>query len=89
MQRFIIRRLLLLIPIVIGVATITFIMIHAIPGDPIEIIAGQTRQLTPEERARIAESFASGTLQRSLYITVLQTPEPGIIHAYVGRGNHP
>ncbi len=58
MKTFIIRRLILLIPIVFGVMTLTFILIHAIPGDPISVIAGeQSRQLTPEERDRIAESL--------------------------------
>jgi peptide/nickel transport system permease protein len=57
-KAFIVRRLLLLIPIVFGVGTLTFIMIHAIPGDPISVMAGeQSRQLTPAERDRIAESL--------------------------------
>jgi peptide/nickel transport system permease protein len=56
-KQFIFRRLLLLIPVVFGVSTLTFVMIHSIPGDPIEIIAGESRQLTPEERDRIAESL--------------------------------
>lgn len=57
MKAYILRRLLLLIPIVFGVATVTFIMIHAIPGDPIQILAGSRRQMTQEERDRIAENF--------------------------------
>jgi ABC-type dipeptide/oligopeptide/nickel transport system permease component len=56
-KAYILRRLLLLIPIVFGVATVTFIMIHAIPGDPIQILAGSRRQMTQEERDRIAENF--------------------------------
>jgi peptide/nickel transport system permease protein len=54
---YIIRRLLLLIPMAIGVATITFIMIHSIPGDPLELIYGQSKQLSLEERERVSESL--------------------------------
>lgn len=57
MKTYVIRRLILLIPIVLGVATISFLLIHAIPGDPIQLMAGQRRQFTPEEKARIAESL--------------------------------
>jgi peptide/nickel transport system permease protein len=56
-KAYIFRRLLLLIPIAIGVATITFIMIHSIPGDPLELIYGQSKQLSLEERERVSESL--------------------------------
>ena len=57
MRAYVIRRLLLLIPIVFGVSTITFIMIHSIPGDPIQIMMGTQRQFTPEEKERISKSL--------------------------------
>lgn len=57
MRAFILQRLLLLVPIVFGVATLTFLMIHAIPGDPVEILAGERRQLTPAEREIMMEKF--------------------------------
>ena len=65
MQKYIIRRLLLMIPLVLGVATLTFVLIHLIPGDPIEILAGESRQLTPEEKERISESLG---LNDPLYV---------------------
>ena len=65
MQAYIIRRLLLMIPLVLGVATLTFVLIHLIPGDPIEILAGESRQLTVEEKFRIAESLG---LNDPLYV---------------------
>jgi len=39
--RFIVRRLLLLIPVVIGVSIVSFSIMHMIPGDPARIIAGE------------------------------------------------
>jgi len=54
---YLLRRLLLLIPIVVGVATITFIMIHSIPGDPLELIYGQSKMLSMEERERLSEKL--------------------------------
>jgi peptide/nickel transport system permease protein len=37
---YIIRRLLIAIPTLIGVATISFLLLHLIPGDPARVIAG-------------------------------------------------
>ncbi len=40
MLGFIIRRLLLLIPVLFGVVTLVFFLIHLIPGDPIDLMLG-------------------------------------------------
>ena len=40
MHRWIIRRLVLAIPVVVGVTTLTFALIHTAPGDPIYTLAG-------------------------------------------------
>ncbi|MBO0702239.1 MAG: ABC transporter permease [Candidatus Dormibacteraeota bacterium] len=40
MVSYIVRRLLIAIPTLIGVATITFLLLHLIPGDPARVIAG-------------------------------------------------
>jgi len=40
--RYFLRRLLALIPVAIGVATLTFAMIHLVPGDPIIAMLGET-----------------------------------------------
>jgi peptide/nickel transport system permease protein len=39
--KFAVRRLLLLIPVVIGVSIVSFSIMHMIPGDPARIIAGE------------------------------------------------
>ena len=41
MLRFILTRVSLVIPTFIGMTLLTFVMIRLIPGDPIEILAGE------------------------------------------------
>jgi peptide/nickel transport system permease protein len=41
-KRYLIKRLLLTIPVVIGVVSLVFWLIHLIPGDPVELMLGET-----------------------------------------------
>jgi dipeptide transport system permease protein len=52
MLRFILTKLALLIPTFIGVTLLTFFMIRAIPGDPIELLVGE-RGIAPERHAML------------------------------------
>ncbi len=38
--RWLVRRLVFAIPVVVGVTTLTFVLIHLAPGDPIDVLAG-------------------------------------------------
>ena len=42
MRTFLVRRLLLTVPVVLGVVTLVFLLIHMIPGDPVEIMLGES-----------------------------------------------
>ncbi len=42
MIRYLLRRLGALVPVAIGVATLTFAMIHLVPGDPVVAMLGET-----------------------------------------------
>ena len=42
MTRYLIRRLLLTIPVILGVATLVFTLIHLVPGDPAQAMLGET-----------------------------------------------
>ena len=42
MPRYLIRRLLLTIPVMLGVATLVFALIHLVPGDPAQAMLGET-----------------------------------------------
>jgi ABC-type dipeptide/oligopeptide/nickel transport system permease component len=51
MIRFLLRRLLLTIPVLIGVATLVFALIHLVPGDPVQAMLGETA--SPEDVAEL------------------------------------
>lgn len=57
MKKYILRRVILMIPLVFGVTTATFTLIHLIPGDPVELMMSNARQLTQEEIHRIREKL--------------------------------
>lgn len=42
MSRYLTRRMLALIPVALGVATLTFALIHLVPGDPVVAMLGET-----------------------------------------------
>ncbi|MDI6868005.1 MAG: ABC transporter permease [Coprothermobacterota bacterium] len=52
MLSYIIRRILSLIPVLIGVSIIVFLFIHMIPGDPVLAILGERATVENVERAR-------------------------------------
>ncbi len=52
MLRFILTRVLMLVPTFMGVTLAAFAFIHLIPGDPIEILVGE-RGIDPERHARL------------------------------------
>lgn len=41
MQTYVLRKLLFTLPVLLGVFTIVFLLIHLIPGDPVELILGE------------------------------------------------
>ena len=41
MLRFIFTRLALIVPTFVGITLLAFLLIHAVPGDPIETLAGE------------------------------------------------
>ena len=56
MTRFIIRRLLLTIPVLIGASLLIYAMVYALPGDPVRALAGD-RPLSPAVQAQIRANF--------------------------------
>jgi peptide/nickel transport system permease protein len=54
MRSYLARRLLLALPVVLGVATLVFLLIHLIPGDPVEIMLGEAALPTDREALREA-----------------------------------
>lgn len=56
MRQYIIKRLLLAIPTLVGVSMIVFFMVRAIPGDVVQQISGDS-PVTPEFRAQVEKDL--------------------------------
>ena len=54
MLRFLFNRIAVLLPTFIGVTIISFLFIRLLPGDPIELLAGE-RGVTPERHAQLMQ----------------------------------
>ena len=82
MKRYFIHRLLLLLPTLFGALTLVFALIHLIPGDPVEIMLGETATSADKQELRrnlgldqplltqyqsFLTNFAAGNLGKSLY----------------------
>ena len=94
MLRFLARRLALTIPVLLGVATLVFALIHLIPGDPAQAMLGETaaeedvaalRQRLGLDRPLLEQygSFLSNAARGDLG-TSLRTSEP-VTRAIVDR----
>ena len=55
MLRYLLRRLLLTIPVLFGVATLVFSLIHLVPGDPAQSMLGDSAP--PEDVAKLRQSL--------------------------------
>lgn len=69
MLRFILRRVLMMIPVLLGVSLVTFIIIRSIPGDPVQVLLGADRRTTPEQIAAIRSAYG---LDQSLPVQYLK-----------------
>ena len=56
MTRFVLRRLLLTIPILIGASLLIYAMVYALPGDPVRALAGD-RPISPAVQAQIRADY--------------------------------
>jgi peptide/nickel transport system permease protein len=67
MLRFVVRRLLLLVPILLGLSILVFGWIRALPGGPAEALLGE--RATPERVAQIRKQYG---LDRPVYVQYLR-----------------
>jgi oligopeptide transport system permease protein len=84
MLKFILHRLLWGIPVLWSVATITFIIMHVVPGGPFDV----EKQLPPEIRANIEEKYHLDRplhTQYLLYMEGLLRGDLGPSYKYIGR----
>jgi peptide/nickel transport system permease protein len=57
MITFIIRRIVLLIPVLIGVSIVVFTLMRLIPGDASMVAIGFDQRISPEQKARVRASY--------------------------------
>ena len=59
MQKYLAKRLLYAIPTLLGVTVVIFILMHALPGDPLSVYVTETEvlALTPEQRALLMQKL--------------------------------
>ncbi|GAB6988059.1 ABC transporter permease [Paenibacillus pini] len=69
MSSYVLKRLLILIPVLLGMTLIVFSIIHAIPGDPAETILGQKATEQSKEALRLQLGLNKPWLQQ--YATYL------------------
>ena len=84
MLRFVVRRLLLLVPILLGLSILLFFWIRALPGGPAESLLGE--RATPEAVEQIERQYG---LDRPIYDPVLKLPRRGSSRATSAPASRP
>jgi peptide/nickel transport system permease protein len=69
MLRYIVRRMLHTIPLLIGISLISFLVIHAAPGGPVEMASDLNPKATAEYRQRLTEYYG---LDKPLHVQYVQ-----------------
>lgn len=72
MLQFIIRRILLLIPILLGVSIVTFTLVRSLPGDPASMAIGVDQRITPEQRRLVEKSYGLDQSKPVQYVKWMQ-----------------
>lgn len=70
LRYYLIRRLLLIIPVLIGLSIVTFTISHIVPGDPIRLAAGP--QATAEQILKLQEEFGVNEPLPIQYLTYMR-----------------
>ena len=74
-------RLLRAIPVILGVLTLVFMMVHLLPGDPAEAIASQSPGMTQQDVQRIRVQLGLDQPLYRQYLTFLSR----LVHGDLGR----
>ena len=70
MLRYVIRRVLLTVPVLLGVATLVFSLIHLVPGDPAQAMMGDGA--SPQDIAELRKSLGLDQPLLTQYVTFLR-----------------
>lgn len=69
MGRFVIRRLALAIPVLIGVSILVFLLLRLLPGDVVDVLQGTESTMSPEARATFRKMLG---LDEPIYVQYLR-----------------
>ena len=72
MAQFILRRLALLIPVLLGVSLVVFTLVRLIPGDATLLAIGVDQRITPEQRELVRKSYGLDQPQPVQYARWMQ-----------------
>ena len=78
-MRYLARRLLLTIPVLIGVLTLVFALIHFIPGDPVQAMLGETA--APKDVEELRHRLGLDAPLTTQYVRFMR----GVAHGDLGR----
>lgn len=79
---FLIRRVLLTIPVLLGVSTLTFFLLHMIPGDPVDIMLGD--QAAAVDKAALRSELGLDRALSEQYVNFLM----GLPRLDLGKSLH-
>lgn len=80
MARFILYRLISIIPVLFGITLAVFFMVRLVPGDPIDIMYSNRAKPTPEQRAKLEHQMGLDLPIQRQYVKFLD----GIFHGDLG-----
>ena len=84
MLRFVLKRLLLLVPVLLGLSLLLFAWVRALPGDPARALLGE--RATPEGIARVNERYGFDQPLLQQYLTYLKALVTGDFGASTKTG---
>jgi peptide/nickel transport system permease protein len=82
MLNFLVSRLFSAVVVVLGVSCLVFLLIHLVPGDPVEVMLGETSQ--PADREALRHTLG---LDLPVYIQLQQYLD-GLLHLDLGASLH-
>jgi peptide/nickel transport system permease protein len=84
LRRFILKRLVAVVPILLGVSIITFALVHLTPSNPVEILVGLNPDMTAGDRARLSAQYGLDKpvyQQYFIWLTNVLSGDFGIVYS--------
>ncbi|MGI8856038.1 MAG: ABC transporter permease [Thermomicrobiales bacterium] len=81
MGAYIARRLVLLVPVLIGVSIVTFLLVHLLPGNAVELLIGVDQRMTVGQREQLLHEYG---LDAPLPVQYLKWADH-VVHGDLGK----